>query len=293
MRKLTFLVIGAFFLLSLGGCVENSEKYKSLQAQLDTLNATFVNQNTEMENLFADLNEISAGMQAIREAENLIDVQSVKEKENGNATRTQLSTMKKDIVAINEAINTYKQQIVRLEGKNKKQSAEFKKLIEGLNAELDLRSQKITEMSQQLADKEKQLGIKNQQITELNQNVDNLNKESSNQKETISKQDQNLHLANYLIGNKKELKKANVISRQGLFCPPIVSSQAQQANFISIDVREAKSIPLNSKKAKVLSVHPTESYTLEAGDDGKLTLKINDENTFWKQTKYLVVMVNE
>ena len=81
------------------------------------------------------------------------------------------------------------------------------------------------------------------------------------------------------------------ISRQGIFCPPIVSSQAQKADFTDLDIREMKVIPLNSKKAKLLSVHPADSYTLETGEDGNMTLKINDENNFWKQTKYLVVMI--
>ena len=49
---------------------------------------------------------------------------------------------------------------------------------------------------------------------------------------------------------------------------------------------------LNSKKAKVLSVHPQDSYALEAGEDGMLSLTVKDENSFWKQTKYLVVMIN-
>ena len=96
---------------------------------------------------------------------------------------------------------------------------------------------------------------------------------------------------NILIGNRKELKEAEVISRQGIFCPPIVSSQAQKADFTDLDIREMKVIPLNSKKAKLLSVHPADSYTLETGEDGNMTLKINDENNFWKQTKYLVVMI--
>ena len=98
-------------------------------------------------------------------------------------------------------------------------------------------------------------------------------------------------LFNRLIGSRKALKEAEVISRQGLFCPPIVSSQAQKADFVNIDIRETKMIPVNSKKAKVLSAHPADSYTLETGEDGNLVLKINDEGAFWKQTKYLVVMI--
>lgn len=195
--------------------------------------------------------------------------------------------------ALSNAIAGYKEKIAKLEKTNKRQSAEFKKLIAGLNEELALRDQKINEINLILAAKEKELGIKTQQIAELNQNVSNLQEESIAQKETIANQDKSLNTIHYLLGSRKGLKEANVISRQGIFCPPIVSSQAQNAEFVDADMRELTSIPLNSKKAKILSIHPSESYTLETGDDGMQTLKINDPSTFWKQTKYLVVMINE
>ena len=195
--------------------------------------------------------------------------------------------------ALSDAIAGYKEKIAKLEGTNKRQSAEFKKLIAGLNEELAIRDQKINEINQILAAKEKELGIKTQQIAELNQNVSNLQEESTSQKETISSQDKSLNTIHYLLGSRKSLKEANVISRQGIFCPPIVSSQAQNAKFVDADMRELTSIPLNTKKAKILSVHPSESYALETGDDGMQTLKINNPSAFWKQTKYLVVMINE
>lgn len=292
MKKLTFIAIGAFILFSLGGCVESSSKYKALQAQLDSLSNTYSAQNTEMETMFAGLNDIAAGMQSIREAENLLAMESTGEKGPGNRSKQQIAQLKNDISAISSAIEGYKAQIAKLEGKNKAQSAEFKKFIAGLNEELDLRTQKIAEITAQLGEKNMQLAEKTKEVEGLNKNVDNLNKETANQKETISQQDQAIHQVNYLIGSRKELKDANVISRHGLFSPPIVSSQAQKANFKSIDMRQVKEIPLNAKKAKVLSTHPEGTYILEEGEGGTLTLKITDENGFWKQSKYLVVMVN-
>ena len=77
-------------------------------------------------------------------------------------------------MALSDAIAGYKEKIAKLEGTNKRQSAEFKKLIAGLNEELAIRDQKINEINQILAAKEKELGIKTQQIAELNQNVRNL-----------------------------------------------------------------------------------------------------------------------
>lgn len=288
-RVVIFAGIGILVFL-LSGCVEKSEKYKNLQARLDSLSVVSTQQNQEMEELFAGLNEVSAGMQSLREAENLLTLQAAAEN-NSNKSKKQIELLKRDIQALKDAIEGYKSQISKLDKKNKYQSAEFKKLIAGLNEELEQRSQKIAEITNQLAERDKQLVQKSQEIAVLNQNVDSLNQETATQKETISQQDQKIHLANYLVGTRKELKTAHVISRQGIFCPPIVSSQAQSANFHSVDIREMKSIPLNSKKAKVLSVHPKDSYVLETDNDGQLTLKINDENSFWNQTKYLVVMI--
>lgn len=290
MKKFIVLGIGAsmFFMSS---CVESSSKYKNLQARLDSLNTVYTAQNAEMEGMFADINDITAGMQSLRDAEHLLTLEAANENKSGSKSRQQLARLKNDVQAITEAIAGYKSQIAKLEGKNKSQSAEFRRLIAGLNAELELRTEKINEITTQLAATNKELVVKVKEIQNLTQNVDSLDKKNKSQQLTIAEQDQSLHLGNYLVGTRKELKEAEVISRQGLFCPPIVSSQAQKANFEQRDIRELKTLALNNKKAKVLSVHPIDSYTLEAGEDGNLVLKITDENSFWKQTKYLVVMI--
>lgn len=290
MKKLIILGLGAsvFFL---GGCVESSQKYKTLQARLDSLTVVHTAQNTEMEEVLTDLNEISAGMQSLRDAEHLLTLEAAKEGKAGSKSKQQLARLKNDVQAITEAIAGYKSQIAKLESRNRNQSAEFKKLIAGLNQELELRSQKIEEITAQLAEKNKQLAVKTQEVENLTQNVEALDKANKSQQMTINEQDMAIHQAHYLVGSRKELKEAEVILRQGLFCPPIVSSQAQKANFSDLDIREMKSLPLNAKKAKLLSAHPADSYTLETSEDGNLILKISDENSFWKQTKYLVVMV--
>ncbi len=290
MKQFVILGIGAsmFFMSS---CVESSQKYKDLLARADSLNAVSVMQTQELEGMFADINDITAGMQSLRDAENLLTLEAEKENKAGSKSKQQLNQLKNDVRAITEAIAGYKSQIATLESKNKSQSAEFKRLIANLNAELDARSAKIVEITNQLAATNKELAFKVEEVKTLTQNVDSLDKETKGQKMMIAEQDQTIHMANYLIGNRKELKEAEVISRQGIFCPPIVSSQAQKADFINIDIRETTAIPVNSKKAKLLSVHPADSYTLEAGEDGNLVLKITDVTTFWKQTKYLVVMI--
>ena len=277
-----------FFLSS---CVESSQKYKTLQARLDSLNTVFTAQHAEMEGMFADLNDISAGMQSLREAEHLLTLEAEKESKSSSKSRQQLARLKNDVQAISDAIAGYKSQIDKLEKKNKNQSAEFKKMMANLKAELEVRNQKITDITAQLVAKNQELAVKTKEVADLTENVEALDKANKSQQMTLNEQDITLHQAHYLIGSRKELKDAEVISRQGIFCPPIVSSQAQKANFADLDIREIKTLPLKSKKAKILSVHPKDTYTLETDEDGNLTLKISDEHNFWKQTKYLVVMI--
>ena len=290
MKKTLYLgIVASLFVL--GGCVESSQKYKDLLARADSLNTVAANQTQEMERMFADINELTEGMQSLRDAEHLLTLEAEKEKKEGNKSKQQLAQLKNDVQALTEAIAGYREQIAKLESRNKAQSEEFKRMIDNLNAELELRSEKIKELTDQLAATHKELNEKVQLVEHLTGNVDSLNKETQGQKVVLAEQDKAIHSANYLIGSRKELKQNDVIYRRGMFCPPIVSSQAQKAGFVNIDIRETKTIPLNNKRAKILSVHPDDSYTLEAGEDGNLVLKINDENSFWKQTRYLVIMV--
>lgn len=141
MRTFIFLAVSLFFIASLGSCVESSQKYKALQAKADSLQAVSNGQSDEMDKLLADLNDISAGMQSIREAEHILAIESQSDTKNSKS-KSQITALKNDVQALSDAIAGYKEKIAKLEGTNKRQSAEFKKLIAGLNEELAIRDQK-------------------------------------------------------------------------------------------------------------------------------------------------------
>ncbi|MDR1273801.1 MAG: hypothetical protein LBK12_04555 [Odoribacteraceae bacterium] len=256
---------------------------------MDSVQVANGSQAGEIESLLAGINELNQGMQALREAEQLLVLESSPDQQ-GN-TQSKIAALKSDLRSLGEAITSYKEQISKLEGSNKRQSAEFRKLIANLKAELEQKEVRINDLTAQLTERERELGVKNEEIVNLNKNVANLQEESASQKATISTQDQDIHKGYYLLGSKQNLKAKNVILRKGLFSPLTVSTQAQNAQFTGIDIREVKSIPLNTSKAKILSLHPTGSYLLTAGTDKNLTLTITDTEKFWKQTKYLVVVI--
>lgn len=290
MKKFIILGWGAMFLL-MGACVESSSKYKNLQARADSLAQVAATQAREMETVLAGINDISSGIESLRDAEQILTLEAAAESRGKAKSRQELQRLQLDVQAMTEAIANYRAQIDELQGKNKTQSAQFQRMIANLKAELAQREERLAELTDQLAATNKEFAVKVAEVKELAQDVDSLDRESKAQQMTIAEQDRTLHQGNYLIGTRKELKDAGVISRQGIFCPPIVSLQVENAGFTPLDVRETQSIALGSKKAKVLSSHPAEAYALEEGEDGNLVLKIKDADNFWRQTRYLVLMV--
>ncbi len=284
----------AILAISLTSCVESSSKYKALQARMDSLTVSSTAKSAEFEEVFATLNEVENGLKSIREAENILVLQS--QKGGAEVQANSREQLKSDVAAIGEAITNYKKQIDKLKNDNRIQSSQFKKRLAALTQELETKSQLIDDLSKQLAEKESQLKIKGQQIASLDEtvstlrrDVSNLSNESSAQKETISTQDSQINTSYYIVGTKSELIAANVMSKGGLFRSAKISYQAEQSAFVKIDIREVTEITLNAKKAKVLSVHPTGTYSLEVDTNGMQVLKISDPKAFWEQTKYLVV----
>ena len=294
MKKLLFFSVLALYALLFSSCVESSKKYKTLLAQMDSLSVSSAAKNAEFEEVFATLNEVEEGLKSIREAENILVLQS--QKGGAEVTATSRERLKSDVAAIGDAIANYKKQIDNLKRDNRIKSDQFKKRLAAITQELEAKSQLVEDLSRQLAEKENQLKVKTQQIATLDEAVSNLRhdvesltKEATSQKETISTQDVKLNTAFYIVGTKAELIAANVMSKGGLFRSAKISYQAEQSAFIKIDIREVTDISLNSKKAKVMSVHPDGTFTLEPDASGMLVLKITNPKSFWEHTKYLVI----
>jgi hypothetical protein len=294
MKKIFIFTTLVIAILSLTSCVEKSAKYKALQAQLDSLGSAHQVKSAEFEEVFATLNEVEAGLQSIREAENILVLQS--QQGGAEVQENSREQLKSDVAAVGEAIKSYKSQIEKLKKDSRIQSSQFKKRLATLTAELDAKSELIDDLGRQLAEKDRQLVVKSQQIesldktvTTLKSEVTSLSQSTASQKETIATQEAQIYSGYYIIGSKSELIEANVMSKGGLFKSAKISYQAEQSAFVKVDIREVKEINTNAERAKVLSVHPTGTYAFETDENGMQVLKISQPATFWEQTKYLVI----
>lgn len=291
---LALLMTGA---LVFSSCVESSKKYKELEARLEALQSDYGLQTKELDEVFATLNEVEAGLQSIRESENIIAVQSTTE-DGMDVPADSKEQIRKDMQTIQETIKKYQKQIDQLKKDNRIKSAQFKKRLNALSAELKEKSKLIEDLTEQLNEKSAQLELKTKEVATLGEVVSNLknevntlSQEENRLKEKVASQEEELYSVYYIVGTKDELIDADVITKGGLFKSAKVSYQSEKNTFVKIDYRQITTITTNAKKAKVLSVHPKGTYAIET-TEGEAALIISDPESFWEHTKYLVIQTN-
>ena len=283
--------------LAATSCVENSSKYKQLQAQLDSLQGNYGTQKTQLNEVFSVLNEVEEGLKDIRQKEDLLAVES--QKDGIDVPESQRVRIMEDVYAVKDAINRYKEKIEQLKKDSSLKSVEFKKKLNALHKELEEKSRAIETLQNQLKEKDLIISQKEQtidslehQASDLKEDITVLTGEKEELKDKVDSQDRALFSAYYIVGSKEELIEAGVISKGGLFKSSKVSYEAEKTSFIKIDYREISTINTNAQKAKVLSNHRKGTYSIE-DVDGEAIINISDPEGFWEQTKYLGIQTQQ
>lgn len=286
------LIVGCACLMALASCnVKNSDEYKALQAQRDSLMQVSTQNNTELAEMNALINDVEENFRQIREAEKFLSIESKTKGEMSNDTKTRV---KDNFEMINEILKKNKADIDKLNQRLKSNSGQMsglKATIERLNAELVERANTISELQKSLSSRDAQIASLQTDVKSLTDNVENLSSQTAEQAAKIKEQDKELNTAYYMFGTSKELKEAKVVSGGFLASPKILKESIEKSKFIRVDIRDTQSIPVYDKKAKLLSDHPSDSYTLEKDAKGTVVVKITDYKRFWSLTKFLIIEV--
>ncbi|MDR0232645.1 MAG: hypothetical protein LBI82_11080 [Dysgonamonadaceae bacterium] len=282
-----FLLGMTIITLLLSSCGKNSAEYKELQAQNDSLKLAHLRTTGELNDILSILNEVEDGFQSIKTAENYLTVASVRGGEMTPSTRERIS---EDMQLITKTLQDSKDKISDLEKKLKNsgiQSSELKKTIERLRAEITDRTIALAALQEELAKKDEQIAALSENVSSLSASVSNWKTHSQEQAETIKSQESIIKTVFYCFGTDKELKD------QGILVKGQLGTDFSKDYFIKEPNPEKLTIiPLYAKKAELISKHPSGTYQLEKGADGKVSLVIKDTNKFWSLTKYLVIKVN-
>ena len=260
--------------------------------------------DNEVNDMMATLNQIQQGFAEINAAENRVTL--AKEGEKGDKT----AQIRENIQFIAQRMQENRDLIKKLQKQLQEtgfKGEEMKKTLMQMTAQLAQKDNELKALRAELASKNIHIKELDQTITGLNSDVSNLkaDKENlttakqnletekanlqteSNQKsETISSQDVQLNTGWYVFGTKKELKDQKILSGG-----KVLQGSFNKNYFTKIDIRSTREVKLYSKSATILTAHPSNSYSLTKDAAGQYILRINDPQTFWSTSKYLVVQV--
>lgn len=281
MRKLFFGACLA--IVALTGCNQKKTVDLASLAKNDSLQNIIAQRDNEINDMMGTLNEIQEGFRQINEAENRVNI--AKDGEGVNKA----SQIKENIRFIASTMKKNRELIAKLRNQLKNSNFngdQLQKAIDGLNAQLEEKDRQLQQLREELDAKDVHITELDETINNLNSDVSNLKTESSQKSETISIQDKQLNTAWFVFGTKKELKDQHI-----LVDGKVLQSNFNKSYFTKIDIRVDKEIKLYSKSARLLTMHPSDSYTLTQDANKQYVLKISNPQIFWSTSKYLVVLV--
>lgn len=286
------LLVGCLCLFAMASCnVKNSDEYRALEAERDSLLQMVGQENSELTEVNSLINDIEENFKQIRDAEKYLAIESKNKGEMSKDTKTRI---KDNFEMVTEILKKNKADIDKLNQKLKSNSGQMSGLkgtIDRLNTELTERANTINDLKTSLATRDAQIASLQTDIQALSDTVVTLSTQTTEQASKIKEQDKELNTAYYMFGTSKELKEAKVVTGGFLASSKILNEGIEKSKFVRIDIRDAKDIPVYDKKAKLLSDHPKDSYTLEKDSKGLIVVKISDYKKFWSLTKFLVIEV--
>ena len=283
MKKLLFLSICVATALT--ACTGDNAINEAAQRDRDSLMQVISQRDAELDEIMGTVNEINEGFRQINEAQGRVTSEAA----NGEGANMK-TQIQENIQFIQQTLQQNREQLEKLKTRLKNSTFEGTKLketIDQLTAQLEEKSAQIEALQSELASKNITIEEQTQKIEQLNTNVTELTTQNEEKAKVVAEQDKQLNTAWFVFGTKSELKEQNILNKK-----EVLKDGAFNKNyFTEIDIRTQKEIKLYSKSAKLLTSHPSGSYTLAKDAKGQYVLKINNPNTFWSVSRYLVIQV--
>ncbi len=283
MKKLALLSLCVAALFA--SCDNFGGGKSQLKAENDSLLLALSERNAELDQIMGTFNDIQEGFRQINEAQDRVDLQS-QSAEGASPSQK----IKDDLRFITQTMADNKAQIEKLEKQLKNSSynsAQLKKAIAGLQAELDQKGKQILALQEELAAKNIRIAELDDAVAGLHTDVQNLSAENEAKAKTLAAQDKALNAAWFVFGTRSELKEQKILKNGDV----LRDNDFNKDYFTQIDIRTDKEIKLFSKSANLLTIHPEGSYTLTKDVKGQYILKITNPNDFWSVSRYLVILV--
>lgn len=288
MKKI--LTIAALACVVLTGCSDKKteQELQRQQALNEATREELQQAVTDRDELLGLVEEISSGMNEIKQLENVLVV-------NGSSeTPSKREQLINDITAIQQTLQQRRQRLEELEKKlarSTTSNAQLTATIASLRSQIDSQTAEIASLKSNLDEAKTQIGLLDAQVDELNTTVTTITAAKDSTERAATNLANELNRCYYAIGNKSELKDNRIIETGFLRKTKLMEGDFDQNFFTVADKRTLTTIDLNSNKAEVLTNQPESSYTI-AEVNGHKVLQITNPALFWSRTNYLVVKID-
>ena len=270
---------------ALSACTNYEEQISALQRSYDSLQQEVSERDENMKLLSETLTDVTAGIDAIKERENIINVRLA---EGGRKAQIQ-----SDLDAIEQAMNDNKKKIANLRAqlaKSNKNSAELQTVIETLQATVDRQASEIENLKQTISEKDIEIHVLNTKIDKVSSSLDSLSSAKHIVDSNLSAATEKLQTGYYIVSDKSTLKSKGFVT-SGLFKGVKPTGKIDTKLFTRVNIDEVNSISLGTRKAQIVTSHPDGSYNLSTdASTGLITLVITDKTSFWSMSKSLIVI---
>ena len=263
-------------------CDFETQAYKNLRMQKDSIQALQQSRLLELENYLDLINEVDSGFEAIRESQNILTFASY---DNENPSENMRQKVADNLYMINNLLAENQSKIAELEEKLQSsdlKSTKLQRMVNKLTADLKKKNAEVVELRELLVSKNYQIDSL-MVIFRMAQDRETALIAKTNEQDSImSVQDAQLHRAYFFVGNRKALRAndINVKDRDAGYRTEL---------FTPVDVRVFDRLETGAKSAKILTKHPESSYELQRQSDKTYVLIIKNAADFWSASRYLIV----
>ena len=289
MNRVVTVLSLAMIAMAFASCNTHQEELDAAIKKNDSLSLILQNKDSELDSLFATLNEIEENLAAVNSRYNSVQELRRANIEGQPNVKSQITAQIKDIENLMAA---NKQKIASLQAKINTDTKEGTRLQELVSRQEERIAAQESQIAQLLTELENNKVL----IKKLNQDVSDLTASNEQKEQYIKQQTAEANRAYYVVGSYDELNEAGIVSKAGGFIGigrrQGTNSEMPLDRFTQIDRTKVTTIPINMKKALVVSKHPENSYELVMDEnDTKMVsyLRILNPAKFWEQTRFLVI----
>lgn len=284
MKRLFYSLLLSTAVLSITSCGEKADKGNT---EADSLRNVLGTKMAEMDEMNLFLDAVNTSMDSV------VNMEGGILRTSGESPMSKKEQIKQNLEAYKMMLERQRERIAILEAKLKDGDAKSKKMlqtIQALKKQIEEKDKTIVELTEELEKRKFDIVTLKSHVDKLNTNVAQLKEEKAEQEKALEAQSDMLNEAYVVIGSKKELKAAGLMTGGSLFKKSKLDmSKVNASAFRKIDIRNVKSFKIPVNRYEILSQMPSGSYKVSNNSDGTSTLTITDATRFWSVTNYLVI----